>query len=93
MGVNLELWFKESGKAARELRRRYEGFKQGHPHLNQAGSTATSLVNPNRSTYEELGELLEPGVEGFEDLVYALDEGYDENALNQDLLEEESHYE
>jgi hypothetical protein len=72
-----------SGRKAEYIQRRYDGFQSEHPHLTQIGSLGRSMVDTDRSTYKEFEKLMEPGVEGFEDLVYALDPEYNENDLDK----------
>jgi len=90
MGITLDLWIEESGRMAREAERRYNRFMKDHPYIEKTGEFTKSVIHPNKSAKEEFESLLEPGIEGFENLGNALDSSYEENTL--DNREEDQYY-
>ena len=75
---------------AKQVQRNYNKFLNNHPYLETAGELTGSALLPEKSFSFELEKLLEPGVRGFEDLGYALDQNYQGKTL--DSSQEDQYY-
>ena len=75
---------------AKQAERQYKKFLNNHSYLEKAGELTGSALHPDKSFSSELEKILEPGVRGFEDPGYALDQNYQGKTL--DSSQEDQYY-